>query len=444
MNIKLSKYTFDLGQNEGRTTLYHAATGAVIRIGAEFHDLLSRCEAVDAEDIPEPLLETTEQLFRMGFLVDAAQNENDFMVFKHNSAKYDKTTAAYIVYPTLGCNFDCPYCFEEYKNETISPEQITWLKKFIEIKSRDLKHMSMRWSGGEPLLIWDKIRDMGASFLDSCLKNSVSYQSSIATNGYFITDAIAREMLDIKITNAQITLEGPPSLHNRRRFTHNGEPTFHRILEGVIICGNYMNVAIRVNIDRNNADYFPELLETLNKYTLPRENLRLFCKPVRKGVMKENDPSMFLDGEFYDIEKRLIEQCMEAGFAYSLHPGVNKSMRCPYYHINSFIIGPDLSAYKCAEFIGVKSRAVGHIMEGGLLNFTDFPAYLKCSAYSPFDVAECRECKVLPLCFGKCPIIWEENNRRPDAGCIPEKHTITDKIKYALCSGVQMKQWEAL
>ncbi len=108
------------------------------------------------------------------------------------------------------------------------------------------------------------------------------------------------------------------------------------------------------------------------------------------------------------------------------------------------MIGPNSKIYKCPEYIGVEDSAIGHIDNLGKKIIEDSNEFMKAVNYSPFDVKECRECKILPICNGKCPIIWEQRNKEINEGCIPDKDSIIEKLKYVVQSEVQLKQFKEM
>lgn len=45
-----------------------------------------------------------------------------------------------------------------------------------------------------------------------------SYSASIVTNGYLLTEKVAKQLKKLNIENVQITLDGPAYIHNKRRY----------------------------------------------------------------------------------------------------------------------------------------------------------------------------------------------------------------------------------
>ena len=67
---------------------------------------------------------------------------------------------------------------------------------------------------------------------------------------------------------------------------------------------------------------------------------------------------------------------------------------------NSFLIDPDGDLYRCFNYAGDKSRAMGNVQQS--VNY-DHPEFSRLFAFDPFENASCRECDIMPLCMGSCP-----------------------------------------
>ena len=96
------------------------------------------------------------------------------------------------------------------------------------------KNIHISWYGGEPLLAKDAVWDLSKQFLKSCETFGAYYSATIITNGYLIDDETVENFLKYKIVKVQITIDGPPDIHNKRRKLKNdSKPTFDVILKNV-------------------------------------------------------------------------------------------------------------------------------------------------------------------------------------------------------------------
>ena len=84
--------------------------------------------------------------------------------------------------------------------------------------------------GGEPLLLGPKRLERVLSSLRNSLMPVCTL--NIQTNGILISD----EILDICAfyeCSLSVSLDGPAEIHNRWRLGHRGQPTHHRVLQGI-------------------------------------------------------------------------------------------------------------------------------------------------------------------------------------------------------------------
>ena len=112
--------------------------------------------------------------------------------------------------PTMGCNFDCPYCFENHRPGRMTQEVQDGVIALAErmLKASAAKKLDVTWFGGEPLLMPDIIEALSARLMSLAEKYGAEYDASIITNGFLLTQEIA-DMLDhCKVASAQITLDG--------------------------------------------------------------------------------------------------------------------------------------------------------------------------------------------------------------------------------------------
>lgn len=374
-------------------------------------------------DFPDNILDI---LKRNNIVVDF--DELQYLDFRYNSMKYNNKKAAYIIYPTLTCNFKCYYCFESIKTGTFREKETQTLKLFFKNKIKELDEISIRWSGGEPLIAWNRIKQITNVF--KSYKGNLLM--SIATNGYLLTEEIAQEMRELNFSSIQITVDGTKQEHNKIRFTKNDNRTYDKVLEGISNASKHIKTRIRFNVDHKNKNSFKSFLVQLNKYDLNKNNISIYAKPIRSAQGCAITSNLLEEKQFFDIELLYLRLSKKYNFNYSLHPNFNSSIRCIYHHINSYAIDPNLKLYKCSAHIGLLKHSVGTINENSKIELNNIPSYKQSLMYSPISIQECRECRVLPICNGKCPIEWEKKERKEHEGCIPEKKSIDAKIKQLL------------
>lgn len=420
--MKASIYN-EIFTHNGNIFIYNILHDSLICISGKIE---KKIEESDFENIDISIL---EQLIKNGFITD--ENELDYMKFLHNTVKYSKNDHAYLIYPTLTCNLNYPYCFEKVNRKKMTKDQLLILKNFLLSKAENPRNgsLTLRWSGGEPLLLWGDIKSICEEVSSACKENNIELSMSLCTNGTLISEKIASEIFKLNFSTVTISIDGPEHLHNERRFYKNKRGSFEDVLEGVNNLSKYMGAILRVNIDKINKSSYENLLIELNKKLIFKDNISIYLKPVSAACDYDSDETMYTDADFYEIEKELIKITKKNGFRLEIHPGYGYNTRCLTYQAASYAIDPELQLFKCPIYIGRREDRVGIINSNSEIVIEKENECISYTNISPFDNEECRTCKVLPLCHGKCIIQWQRLGCKINHGCISEKETIMSKIK---------------
>lgn len=160
---------------------------------------------------------------------------------------------------TERCNLRCRHCYQGPRR----PLEMTAGEVFDEIdgavrmfraweSEQDVRvSPSIHFTGGEPLLyrgFWDVVRHARVS---GC-------RVAVMTNGCLVTDEEARRFRDLDVSEIQVSLEGPPALHDSIR----GEGSFLsalRAAERLARAGNC--VSANVTLSRLNAPLIEETVK---------------------------------------------------------------------------------------------------------------------------------------------------------------------------------------
>lgn len=216
-----------------------------------------------------------------GFILDDDADELKILKYAYNSIKYDRMGLGFTIAPTLRCNFACTYCYEQAgENQAardgrhvLMPENVREeLLNYIRKAAKTIKWIHITWYGGEPLLGKEIIFDLSQKMIAIAEENKLDYFAGMVTNGYLLTDDsdIVQKLQDSRIKTFQITIDGPPAVHNSRRMLKgdNG-PTFDRVLAGLkLLKANDLDVRLRINVDRSNREEALKLLDILETNNL--------------------------------------------------------------------------------------------------------------------------------------------------------------------------------
>ena len=306
--------------------------------------------------------------------------------------------------PTMGCNFDCPYCFEQHGQGLMSIEVqddvVKLAGRLLEV-SRARK-LNVSWFGGEPLTAPDVIGSLSARLIALAEEHGAEYSASITTNGYLMTEENIAMLEKAKVSSAQVTLDGIGEAHDRTRHLAGGGGTFKVITDNLRSRRIPFNVTIRHNVSADNAS--------------EAEKLRAFVKELAKesGNHIGFAPALLRDSAAAagrKTELHLLEgdEAAEVDAAWVCHASsVSRPLFCGAQRLWSVCIDDKGRLYKCWETLDDPAMSFGSAAdwdpEKPLLS-ADAPDMLSgfINSASPLDDEECRECIWLPHCQGGCP-----------------------------------------
>ncbi|MDR1730309.1 MAG: SPASM domain-containing protein [Prevotellaceae bacterium] len=427
MGVKYKKSKYDIFLNQN--IIYNLLSRSFIQVNEDLYNYLKTNNDFTVNELGNVFNKLVE------YNIISQDNELSIIDYQYNRAKFAQDAASYIIYPTLLCNFDCHYCFETNKKSQLDDNNTEILKKFLSTQAESLRELKIRWSGGEPLLVWKKIKLLTTAILENA--QHLQYNFSMATNGYYLNEIVANELYDLHFSDLQITIDGTQAEHNKIRFTATDKDTYSKIIDGIKIASKIMPIRIRFNVYQENKNSFPNFLDELEKRNVNNENIEIFVKPILSKQDSSCSCGLLDDKEFFEQELKLCSIAEKKGFKYSMHPNFRNDVRCLFHQTNSFVIDPDLSLYKCALDVGLKSKEVGKINSFSKIEISDDEYIKNCLSYSPITMDECRNCKVLPICYGKCPL-GQGNHYIKDKGCIPEKKSIKFKLNQFINNGIEI------
>ncbi|SLM85991.1 radical SAM/SPASM domain-containing protein [Vagococcus fluvialis] len=441
-NYKFSKYN-KLLKVQNKIYLYNFFTGGFASFSPEYEDLVSNCDFISEADLKKLTQVNNsliEELIYGGFLID--KNVSEFKVLKtlHSLARFKgANTLVLTLLPTLGCNFRCPYCFEQgsnYPTSHMSEEVMDAIVDYIDDNLYENGSLMLSWYGGEPLVALQTIEKLYKKITVLTNKKNITITSSMITNGYFLTKDVVERLLKMDLSHLQVTIDGPREIHNETRILPNGKGTYDRIIDNIKEIDDRVNLSIRVNIQKQNFKYFNLLVEDLIKEDLnKKENIRIYCAPVRDFGTENNTiySTCFTTNEFAQEEIKMNNILEDNGFIVGDDINPNISV-CGAISENAIVIEPDGTLQKCWNVVGDKGESVGNILhspENLDNNSKEMINLSKWYAWSAYEDDKCKSCPVLPQCMGGCPyytvnknIIFEEQEYR----CSPNKYNIENKL----------------
>jgi len=315
---------------------------------------------------------------------------------RRDAAYRERSLLDLTICPTLACNFRCTYCYQQSQGDAqvMSGETIHQLARFV-ADYEGVDRLSVCWYGGEPTLAFAAIREI----TDRLRSLDISFcGADMITNGYLLDRTWIGALDDLGIGRLQVTLDGPQPVHDARRLTAGGGPTFHRILRNLdqLTASTWTGECrVRVNVDRDNVDEYLSLRSyLLERYAGTR--LGVYAGRV-SGVSGQVREACRLDAT--DWAELTLSLYREAHItpAGGFFPDPEPLLSCTAAMANAYVVGPSGELYSCWETVGRPDEAVGHVSPGRRPNHEWMPAaHDDAGAIYPHEW--CRRCPVLPIC----------------------------------------------
>ena len=318
--------------------------------------------------------------------------------------------------PTMGCNFACPYCFENHKagkmTEKVQDDVVALAERMLDASQK--KDLFVTWFGGEPLLAPDIIETLSERLIALCREKGAQYCAGIITNGYLLTQENADLLERCKVDRAQITLDGVGEAHDKTRHLKGGGATFERITDNLRLGKLSFRVSIRHNVHNDNIGEIESLTAFVKELAQESGNkLDYYPAAVHSNGASDNRGSgvgilCTSDAGEMDIRRD----------AKRFAPG--RGQYCAAHHLLRVGIDEKGNLQKCWEDVDKPEHSFGTAGRwdpGNPIATADRPdnltRYLNTSL--PNLDAECNDCVWLPTCAGGCP------NRRLDyeKECLP-------------------------
>ncbi|WBB98452.1 MULTISPECIES: radical SAM protein [unclassified Solwaraspora] len=431
-------------------TTYRHPSGRQLR--AVFHTGRARTLLLDTDTVrtlldgPGPAgLPADEQarLAELGLLVPADLDETTATIDAGAQAADDARHRQFVLMPTGYCNMGCDYCGQEHRRDTPATRPTRHrdaIAARVEHAMASGEHdtVVVRWFGGEPLMGYAVLRSLSARFVAAAARHRVGYSAMLVTNGALLDARKLRTLhQDCRIDRMEITIDGPAEVHDAARPLKSGQSSFHRItaaLRTVLtdpeLAG--LQVTVRTNIGRHNADRADEFAAAMRDAGLADPRIRFYPAPVHSWG---NDVSevRLRQQQAAETELRWYTAYLAAGLHCRLLPTHPVRVVCTAVSRHSEVIAPDGRIYSCTEqplvpgfteqHLDTVDRApVDQLRPTG--QFDDWYTGLRAGETG------CQGCPILPVCGGACPKLWREGI----APCPPMKENLAGRIDLSVRS----------
>ncbi|HTV44010.1 MAG TPA: radical SAM protein [Stellaceae bacterium] len=387
-------------RRDDRYYVYNGMSGSLLGMPAHDHAALRRyLDNTETRDVSADLL---AKLAVGRMLVPDDADELLTLQRRYETSRQANDRLVLTIVSSLGCNFDCPYCFEAKYPSILAPDVQLQILKLVDDQLPKISTLHVSWFGGEPLLGKKSLLDLSDAFIARCDRAGITYAADIITNGYLLDDTACAELRQRRVALVQVTLDGPPEIHDRMRPLVSGRGSFARILKNLHHAAEVFDVAVRVNIDAENFAHADRLFQILAANGFAG---KLTVYPGQLVGVDDGAPApsatyracCFTRSEFAKAELAFKKLADAHGFATTSLPGPSGAP-CTAVRANELVIGSEGQLYKCWESVGNDHETIGHVSD---YQSSDrrLQKWLK---FDPFDDPECRGCIALPVCMGGC------------------------------------------
>jgi len=401
MEYRVSKYTYQFVSSRNDYLLYCSNSNSFIKLTSDLYDFLKECK--EDYNLINELDNHLIDLLKENKIIVLENEDSDYLLkqqFNENLSAFSSSSLGLVLVPTLGCNFDCPYCFEIGKkgkrmSDTVIEDIITFITKH-----KNINDLNITWYGGEPLLAFDLIQKILHKIIHDI--SIPIKRHTIVTNGYFFTQKTINFFKSFPLNSIQITLDGNKQRHNNiRKQKKTGEGSFDRIMNNMDNILKELpdtHLSVRINIEKENIqDYFDLHAQLSTRWKSAKVSIypgflridnedgtALSCSAIDRWDANEMNFNLIKDGISYETP----------------YPRLQSSRGCCATVVNSYIIGPEGEIYKCWNDVSDERRIIGYINQENLINPSLFYRYMIRSKW--YHNEECIHCFFLPICQGIC------------------------------------------
>ncbi len=336
------------------------------------------------------------------YLIDDKTDELKIIENRKIAGMKDSNRLDVVLMPNMTCNFACPYCYESHIPSSFMTDKTEdavklWLRNEIP----KYKVILLNWFGGEPLLSYKRIISIGGFAKEMCENLSVGFMTNVTTNGYLFNENRIKELVTIGIFNYQITVDGPPEIHNKTRILKSGKDSFWKIFDNILLlvrADKRVKISLRVNFNHHNFTSIPELLKLFPDDI--RHSLRIVYEPIfgekclsaMENISNTEISSTMI--EYYRLAKNMGYDVVLGSV------GTGKLVYCYAERENQFVINYNGDIFKCSVCGFNSEKRFGSLNSEGkvVLNEKQWNKWFGIEAFEE----KCYSCKFLPLCMGGC------------------------------------------
>lgn len=455
--LRASSYIIyvDLPGDDDQWLLLHGYTGAYDRVSRR---VAAFVRSREARKVPKPLygawepdelqpatdwtpaVETIDRLKKRGYLTTKTPDEEQAFFVRLVEAYHSqqmRSVPHYVIMPTYDCNLRCHYCFQDHLRtdpkyrkilRVMTPSMADRIMAaFPDIEAtvheipREVERLrKFTLFGGEPLLARSRhtiehiVRTQQA--LGPCEFGAVSNATEL--------DAFADLLGPGGISWVQITIDGPPKSHDRRRIFADQSGSFDLIARNLeLALEREAKVMVRVNVDRSNFDELQELAGIIEaKGWSQSPFFSAYIAPVHdySGTGNAGDRPQFFNSweltqmldALHRVDKRTrvfsrVDGGMRARVRSIFESKGADSARSAFCgaHLGMYLFDALGDIYACWDRTGEERLRIGRVLDDGKFELNELSGQWRSRNVAANST--CRQCRFALNCGGGCAVLAE-------------------------------------
>lgn len=392
--MKRSIYNSIIPIGNKHTILYNSFSGNFVIV----KNRLVGFEDLSIENLGDLSPRFYKQLIDAGILIK--NNTDEIALLKQRIENADNNVKEYILHinPTLDCNFNCWYCYENHiahskMSDEVLFSTLQYITSVIE-NNQILEHFELGFFGGEPLFYFKDIaKKLILHTWSLCEQSGKKLHIHFTSNGALLNDEIITFLSQFSC-GFQITLDGGKLFHDKTRFSKNNKGSFDIIVNNIHrLITAHINVIVRVNYTSENVDSLDSIYENF-KSLKNKQFIQFDFQRVWQDKCNEMD-------ETEEKIKLYRTKFRKEGFTvlanYIPHDVRNS---CYGDKINHVLINYNGDVYGCTARDFTRDNRVGYLDSHGYIHYNT--EILNIRNKSKMFKPVCRVCRITPICGGGC------------------------------------------
>ncbi len=400
--MKKSIYNSVIVIFDRHTLIYNSFSGRFIVVKDKIIDVDSLTE--DELRIETPIL--YRQMLEGGMLVP--DNLNEFEELERRIKIGDDNHDEFILHvnPTLDCNFNCWYCYENHVPYSHMTDMVKLsIEKLILsiLRKREIKFFMLCFFGGEPLIYFkDSAKRLIDYSANLCRVMNKDLSIQFTSNGSLISKSIIDYLAQFKCS-FQVTLDGHAEDHDKTRHFKNGKGSYALIIRNIMrLCDAGIDVIVRINYTTENAN---SVLNILNDFVGINDSIRACLRfdfqRIWQDRNKRNDETELL-------MKSIRELFRQAGFnVLANHIPHDVRQSCYGDKLNHALINYNGDVFGCTARDFNQANRIGVIDQAGIIRYNELKVFSRNNAKLYKEVCHC--CRIAPICGGGCKQLASES-----------------------------------